>query len=432
MKDESFGWMVDTGASPEIKVIQKVFFEMYHQRSARSKGDGVGLSYHCDTDLLMLIEALAVEVQRDNRPPFVNYTTIKGETRLRVNLSGQYLIHIGSCLKVAGPIGLPSPYREVFWDAYHYWGGRGASNSYFDSIQAIPPSLAPEGVAFFKNIIDRMREGLKQPIIRKAVNQRTSQANARYKAACTYVDSLFTKYAELAVVCLRLYTNKHFDTPADREAASKESVAFKNAFVKGGVVGSKLPGVVGIVGRWDCSPCLQIYAQTILFIDAKTISDSNELIGCISQYWIHDITNGFGFCESVVLPEELATNEPVSYIKKSDRKARHFVNDTLIRYLSVIDQYYSSESLEMKEKFFRGEIKKRKTALKDLESEKAESSEPILTGVSGCQGSSAEEPQLVLELEAEPNMPLQSDANEVLQTANADDSASFVLASPLS
>lgn len=364
---DPFAWMEES-LGPDIKRVKRIFHELDYQMRA---GTGFDPAWNAMTPMLM--EALATAVQDDSRPPFTFGLSMTGQATVKATPLGFCVRAIGWNASVAGAADW-SPYvqvvNNVFCAAWRY--GRPHLLFKANVAEGDAWSLTETGITFFRDLLERLRQALQAPVVRKEVNQRASRANERYRDACSYVDSLFKEKDDLAVVSIQLLTKGFVYDQASKERVAKECSALKAAFLKGLSSRAMQSGMVGHIGRWTYSTKKGVFAQMLVFADAKSVSDDQVLAESIGQYWLKEITGDTGAFLNPIFGPDLGLFKSVIHINKKDKALIKELKESTVFYLASIDRYFTFPQLGMKERFFRGEIKKkRKAGTKKISGKKA-------------------------------------------------------------
>jgi hypothetical protein len=365
---DPLAWM-DESLGPDIKRVKRIFHELdCHMRA----GLGVDPAWNARTPMLM--EALATAVRDDSRPPFTSSFFRTGLTTVKATPLGSCLQAIGWPPTTVEGVAEWSPYIQVVSKVLSGVERYTRPHLHFSTSRAEGGAwpLTEAGITFFKELLEHLRQALQEPGVRKEVNQKTSRANERYRDACSYMDSLFKEKDDLAVVSIQLLTGRFVNDQASKEIVAKECSTLKAAFLKGVSGRAMQSGMVGYMGRWAYSAIKGVHAQMLVFADAKTVSDDVALAERIGQYWVNEITAEAGAYLNVLFGPEVALYKSVVHVNKRDKALIKELKESTVFYLASIDKYFIPPQLGMKERFFRGEIKKkRKASTKRISGKKA-------------------------------------------------------------
>jgi len=226
----------------------------------------------------------------------------------------------------------------------------------------------------------RLRDSLKHDDHLDLLRMVNSNAKARHKRACEYIDSLFVAHDKLTFVAVNLGF-------ADETSISECGVqleAFKNKVRHF----SPLKGLVGFIGKWEFTPIKGLYVRIVCIFKKQEKHIEDDLPSWIGEYWLGQVTQGAGNFHVADLSSSPALfKRSTCTISASNERNLKLLKDRVIFYLTHSQEYYRykfnasfEEDIEPERKNYEREFKKYKQDLKKYEMERKKESE---NGVEG-------------------------------------------------
>lgn len=222
-------------------------------------------------------------------------------------------------------------------------------------------------VYIYNKFVNFVRIRLADSATRKSSNTRNSRASDKFKDACAYVDSLFTKCGDLYVLSLNLYpinVNGN-QTPVSTKVGLYPQLLGK--FFSNGKHHRCLSGMAGFIGKWEYTSERGVYARVIIFLEATKVSNEkhDQLIDSISHYWIDEITKGSGRYDRSSITQDMSfTNQTFFQVQRKNSKLRKILKSRVVGYLAKSDLYVKETNIPMKNVFFRGDLPVKKLSVK--------------------------------------------------------------------
>ncbi len=237
-------WVSEEDLDPEVRRIRQILLELDYQRRSN-----LGIVFGKEVVTPLLMEALALMVQEDVRPPFALSYSPSGQFVIKASPLGHCLRALGWPASVAGAAEWSPTVQlvnRVFWEA----AARAPQGFYLFATQAEENawSLSEQGIVFFKELLGHLRQALQDKDFRKAVNQGTSHANERYREACSYVESLFKEEEDLVVVSIQLLTGRFVYDAVSKRAGGRRVCRPEGSLSQEGVQRGHAVGNDGLYG----------------------------------------------------------------------------------------------------------------------------------------------------------------------------------------
>lgn len=306
------------------------------------------------------VEDLVLLIEMDQRPAFTVTPRFKKWPEIHANPAGEILLNLDEvCQFRVDPKHRLSPRVRMFLEVSHQWR---QNTPLLRTLQKISDAqeLALRKAEVLNSLADAVREALVGPEFRRELNKEQGIANRRYQEASRYVEDLCRSVGEILVIPLQLnvaYELRMTVKNSGSRAGLPAIVEWFNAFKVQARHRVAMKDVVGIVGCWEHSQHLGVFARVLFFMDAARVPNGKEAADAIGNCWI-EFTEGKGSYSPSYLTsayhDKLLTAVQVG---RGKSRARRQLLEVALRYLTQQELVFRDWQLDF-DRFFRGEIRR--------------------------------------------------------------------------
>lgn len=306
------------------------------------------------------VEDLVLLIEMDQRRAFTVTPLFKKEPEIHANPAGEILLNLDeACQFEVNPMHRLSPRVRLFLEVENQWRQNTPLLRAFRGI-ADAQELSRRDADALNSLVDAVRRALVSPEFRKELNKEQGIADRRYQEALRYVEELSRSVGDILVIPLQL--NVAYELRMTAEGSGNKPdlpaiVEWFNAFKAEARHQAAMKDVVGIVGCWEHSHHLGIFARVLFFLDAARVPDGKAAADAIGSCWI-EFTEGKGsYSPSYLTSADHAKLLTVVQVGRGKSRARRQLLEVALRYLTQQELVFRDWQLGF-DRFFRGEIRK--------------------------------------------------------------------------